>query len=299
MGKIFNIQRFSTSDGEGIRTVVFLKGCPLSCAWCHNPESQRMEPELFFQSKLCIGCGACTEVCRESCHRITAENLHLFDRELCVHCGSCAEVCPTRALQLCGEEKSADEVIAEVLKDKLFYEESGGGVTLSGGEPLLQYDFSKEILQKAKGFGMDTAIETSGYSQRSLDEILDYVDLWLFDIKLTDGELHKKYTGVSNELIMKNLKQLDALGEKIILRCPIMPGINLTDEHFMRLAAVARELHNISGIHIEPYHPLGISKAAQLEKTQAYGNTEFLSGEELAPFVQKLRENTETEVTVM
>lgn len=294
-GSIFNIQRFSTSDGPGIRTVVFLKGCPLNCAWCHNPESKSSLPELFFKESSCIGCGACCQVC--SAHHI-GNNTHHLHRASCTVCGRCAELCPTGALELCGKTQSVDEVITAVLRDIPFYQTSGGGITLSGGEPLMQYDFSMRLLKEAKNYSIHTAIETSGYSAYDLREIGSYIDLWLYDIKLIDEADHICYTGVSNRSILRNLDVLSRSGASIILRCPIIPDVNMNEAHLTALA----ELSHLSGVqqlHIEPYHPLGISKSVQLGKAQPYSNEAFLKKDMLQPFVDRLRQKSRAEILVL
>lgn len=298
MGTIFNIQRFSTSDGPGIRTVVFLKGCPLDCAWCHNPESKTVLPGLFFKKESCIGCRACEAVCKNHLHRLTEED-HLFEREGCARCGVCAQACPTEALTVCGEQKEAEDIIGTVLRDRMFYEESGGGMTLSGGEPLAQFDFSLELLKRAKEKGLHTAVETCGYSTKDLSPLCGVVDLWLFDIKLLNEEKHRTYTGVSNELILKNLRLLDSLGAKTVLRCPVIPDVNFDEEHFALLAELASSLNHVTAIHLEPYHPLGISKAEQLGVTQNYANTDFLSGAELTACAETLRQKTGLPVEIL
>ena len=247
-GTIFNIQRFCVNDGPGIRTTVFLKGCPLSCVWCHNPESQRFEPEILFYKDKCTGCGRC------KC--VTAA-----DRDF---------VCFNGAKEICGKTVSANEVTSEVLKDKPFYENSGGGVTLSGGEPIAQYDFSLELLKKAKENGVHTAVETCGYAEKSkILEIAMYVDLFLFDCKETDPKLHKKYTGVDNKIILDNLKALSDAGSKIILRCPIIPGFNDRAEHFKGISETADKFSGIEHIEIEPFHPLGEGKYSALSRKYA------------------------------
>ena len=247
-GTIFNIQRFCVNDGPGIRTTVFLKGCPLSCVWCHNPESQRFEPEILFYKDKCTGCGRCVG--------ITAA-----DRDF---------VCFNGAKEICGKTVSANEVTAEVLKDKPFYENSGGGVTLSGGEPLAQYDFSLELLKMAQENGIHTAVETCGYAERSkILEIAKYVDLFLFDCKETDPELHKEYTGFDNKIILENLKALSDAGSKIILRCPIIPGFNDRAEHFKGISEIADKFSGIEHIEIEPFHPLGEGKYSALSRKYA------------------------------
>ena len=261
-GKVFNIQRFSTSDGPGIRTVVFFKGCPLNCAWCHNPESKSLATEIFYKKEQCISCGACTSICSTGGHTLR-KGIHQFDREKCVRCEKCAQVCYTNALELCGSEKTAEEVLDIVLQDKPFYDESGGGMTLSGGEPLLQYEFALALFQLAKTHGLHTAIETSGFSSKDLALLNDFVDLWLYDVKIFPEDEHMKYTGVSNKVIFDNLYLLDRLGANIILRCPIIPDINMNFEHIDNLVALASNHKNVTAIHLEPYHPLGISKAQQ------------------------------------
>ena len=285
-GKIFNIQRFSTSDGPGIRTTVFFKGCPLSCVWCHNPESHSAKNEIFYDARKCISCGFCLKACENSCHSF--DNGHVYLRDNCEKCGSCASLCPSKAIEVCGDEKSADEVLDVVLRDLPFYEQSGGGITLSGGEPLMQYDFATEILKKAKEKQLHTAIETSGFCAKPLDEIAKYVDLWLFDIKLFDEDEHKRYTGVSNEKILENLRYLDDIEANIILRCPIIPDVNLKKEHFEKLSVLTKTLENVSAIHLEPYHPLGISKLSLLGKDTTFSNSEFLKKEELSDYADFL-----------
>lgn len=298
IGKIFNIQRFSTSDGPGIRTVVFLKGCPLNCAWCHNPESKRIETEIFYKPDICVGCGSCVNVCANNCHTFT-DAMHYFNREKCDGCGQCINVCCTKALEICGEEKTAEEIMEIVLRDKPFYEESGGGITLSGGEPLVQYGFTLSLLKLAKEQGLHTAIETSGFAGKDIKELNRYIDLWLYDMKLFPEDEHIKYTGVSNEKIFENLYMLDRMGAQIILRCPIIPKVNLTEKHFMALAELVDKLNGIMAIHLEPYHPLGLSKAQQLNKTQAYQNDTFLEPSLIQPFADMLRAKTGTDVIII
>ena len=297
-GKIFNIQRFSTSDGPGIRTVVFLKGCPIDCVWCHNPESKPMETEIVFRQDMCIGCGACSRSCPKGCHSFE-DGLHRFDRDGCTGCGQCVSLCPGNALERCGEERSAREVMDTVLRDRPFYEESGGGMTLSGGEPLMQYDFSLSLLKLAKSHGIHTAVETSGHSGRDLAPMKELVDLWLYDVKLLPEEEHRKHTGASNRIILENLRTLDRMGAKIILRCPVIPGINLTGEHFDGIAALANSLTGVRAIHLEPYHPLGRSKAVRLGRTQVYENDTFLEPSALEPYADSLRAKTDIPVVIL
>lgn len=214
-GKIFDIQRFSIYDGGGIRTNVFFKGCNLRCLWCHNPESQNMKNELLFRKDKCIGCGKCGEICSNTF------------TEKCTACGKCVSVCPRNAREISGRTVSADEVVRTVMRDKEFYLTSGGGVTLSGGEPLLQPEFAAEILEKCKAEGIGTAIETAGNVPWSVFErVLPYLDIILFDIKCLDEEKHKKYTGVSNSLILENAEKLKKTGKRLIFRTPVIPGVN-------------------------------------------------------------------------
>ncbi|MBQ6899145.1 MAG: glycyl-radical enzyme activating protein [Clostridia bacterium] len=262
-GQIFNIQRFSINDGQGIRTAVFFKGCPLRCLWCHNPESQKFSPELLFSGDKCIYCKKCGAVCENGVHSFG--DTHSLSREKCIACGKCIEVCPVKCLSIAGNTVSADEVIKEVLRDKIFFDESGGGITLTGGEPFLQYDFMLEILKKAKESALNTAVETCGFTDtEKILSAAEYIDVFLFDYKLTSSALHKKYTGVGNEKILENLKALNDNGSKIVLRCPVIPSVNDTEEHFKGIGETAEALENITGIEVAPYHELGLSKLTRL-----------------------------------
>jgi len=253
-GRIFDIQRFSVHDGPGIRTTVFLKGCPLHCPWCHNPESHISQSQIIFQENRCVSCGMCVAECLNGCHQL-CEGKHIFNSQNCITCGKCIKSCPFKCLELIGKSMTVNEVLNEIKEDIAFYSNSGG-VTLSGGEPLMQYDFSCEILKEAKKLGIRTAVETSGYCDESIEEISRYVDLWLYDIKLFSEDDHIEYTGVSNKKILENLHYLDKAGANIILRCPIIPGVNFTEEHFTEIARLENKLKNVSAIHIELYNPI-------------------------------------------
>ncbi|MBQ4145758.1 MAG: glycyl-radical enzyme activating protein [Clostridia bacterium] len=297
-GNIFNIQRFSTNDGPGIRTVVFLKGCPLSCIWCHNPESKSVHSEVFYYPDKCIGCRKCENICDLNQHIFDADK-HIFLHSNCEGCMKCIDECSVNALEICGKEVTVEDVMNEILRDKEFYDQSCGGVTLSGGEPLMQYDFSFEILKKSKEAGIHTAVETSGYCHKDLSEISQYVDLWLYDIKFFSESDHIKYTGVSNKKILENIFYLDSIGATIILRCPIIPDINFKGKHFNEITNLANELKNVESIHLEPYHPLGIDKSTKLGKKQEYQNREFLSADNLATFVEFMRNKTNKSIEIL
>lgn len=295
-GTIFNIQKFSVNDGPGIRTTVFMKGCPLRCLWCHNPESNSVKQELFYDPRKCISCRACMAVCDNGCH-IFDEAEHTFIREGCTTCGKCASVCMAGALEAVGDEKTVEEVIAEVMKDEVFYENSGGGMTLSGGEPMMQFDFTYELLKAAKEKGLHTCIETCGYAkEEQYRKIADLVDIFLFDYKETDPVKHKEYTGADNRLIINNLKMLDDMGCNIILRCPIIPTLNDRDDHLSGIADMANILKNVLEINIEPYHPLGSGKSDMLGKEYALKELTFPEEATVQEWIDKIAEKTKVTV---
>ena len=266
---IFDIEKFAVHDGPGIRTVVFMKGCPLHCLWCHNPESQSFEKEMLFYSGKCTNCGNCAAVCPKSCHAVS-EAGHVFERSKCIGCGRCAEKCPEDALKLCGREMSVSEVMAEVMKDQVFYRNSGGGLTLSGGEPLAHFAFTAALLKAAKEAGIHTAVETCGFAPwERIRELLPLVDLWLWDVKAAP-EKHEKLTGVPWESIHDNLQKLAGSGAAVMLRCPLVPGINDEDAQLIRIAELAEQLGCVQRIDLEPYHPLGEGKNLALGRNDAF-----------------------------
>lgn len=281
-------------DGPGIRTTVFFKGCPLKCKWCHNPESQTVITELGYDATACISCLRCASVCQQGCHT-AKDGEHSFDRTSCTACGKCASI-GCLALNVYGKEVTVDEVLTEVLKDVDYYQESGGGLTLSGGEPFYQAEFCLELLQKAKQNGLHTAVETCGFvSQKVLEKSLDLVDLYLFDFKETNSSLHEEFTGKTNSLIIENLKYLDANGKKIVLRCPIIPNFNAREEHFKGIGELANSLKNATEIVVEPYHDFGVSKYARLGREYLVKSS-IPSSEDIDEYLQKIQKHTNKKV---
>ena len=260
-GNIFDIQHFSVHDGPGIRCSVFFKGCNLRCLWCHNPESFLTRPmELSFVPDRCIGCGYCFSTCENGCHRMEAGR-HVLEWQKCTRCGACAQKCHAKALTTVGSNVTAGEVMDEVMRDKMFYETSGGGITLSGGEPMLQREFARAIMFMAKGQGIHTALQTCAvYDPAWLDGLKEYVDLFLVDYKATDPMQHKELTGADNGLVLENLVKLHREGRNVLLRCPIVPGCNDTEGHFAKIAELTREYPGIIGAELLFYHKLGVSK---------------------------------------
>jgi len=279
-GLVFNIQRYSIHDGPGIRTLVFMKGCPLSCLWCCNPESQSPSQEIMFTPIKCIGCGRCVEVCPTS----AAEKKNPLDAHtLCVVCGRCVEVCPSTARQMVGRYMMIDEVIEEIEKDTLFYQRSGGGVTVTGGEPLIQADFVRMLLKICKKKGIHTAIETCGYARwEDFKKVLEYVDLVLYDIKHMDTQRHKELTGVGNELILQNAKKVAELGKNMIIRVPVVPNCNDSLKNMQAISEFARTLQGVEEIHLLPYHRLGESKYDRLGKNYKLKGVRPLDKESLS-----------------
>ena len=260
-GLTFDIHRFSLNDGPGIRTTIFLKGCYLKCEWCHNPESQSFKPQLSFNPEKCLHCFECVKVCPNSAHKIK-DNKHFVEWALCDFAGKCVEVCPSGALKIIGANTDVDFIISEVMKDKKYYDKTGGGITISGGEPMAQFEFTKELLVEAKKQQIHTVLDTCGYGEKShYKEILPYVDLFLFDYKLNDDDLHKKYTGTSNKQIMSNLEFLYKSGASIILRCPLIPGINDGADHLKGIKEIISKYSLLKSVEIMPYHTMGKDKA--------------------------------------
>lgn len=259
---VFNIQRFSLHDGPGIRTTVFMKGCPLECKWCCNPESIKITKDIMVHDVKCIHCGKCEEICPEHAI-ISSDGNKRIDLHKCTHCMECIKVCPTRTLECVGSYMSVSEVLEEVKRDVLFYQNSGGGVTISGGEPLLQWEFTRDLLRSCKENGLHTALDTSGYAPwEVLVEVLKYVDLALYDIKHMGNEMHIKGTGVSNNLILGNLERAASI-VRTWLRFPILPGYNDSSENVGKVASLASRL-GVEKVSLLVYHEWGRSKYEKL-----------------------------------
>jgi pyruvate formate lyase activating enzyme len=261
---IFDIQRYSVHDGPGIRTVVFFKGCPLRCQWCQNPESLQRLPEIGFLLERCIGCRNCEEACPEGA---ILSGTKRIDRARCNVCGECVDTCYAEALRAVGEEWGRDELIGEVSKDRPFYEDSGGGVTLSGGEPLLQIDFVEEFCSGCREEGLSVAVESCGAVPfDSFGRVLLFVDLILYDVKAIDPSLHKAWTGSGNELILSNLERLRRSGTPVIPRVPIVPGHTALPSNLNQIAAHLEG--SFEEVHLLPYHRWGESKRDLIDSPQ-------------------------------
>jgi pyruvate formate lyase activating enzyme len=258
-GTIFDIKKYAIHDGPGIRTTVFFQGCPLSCWWCHNPEGQSRLPVLLYRANRCVLCGICAEICPQN--GISINEVATTDQTQCDVCGECAEVCFYGAREISGREMSVAEVLAKIERDVPFYDQSGGGVTFSGGEPLMQSEFLAALLQECKAREIHTVVDTSGYAAwEALDSIRRDVDLFLYDLKLMDQVRHKQYTGVSNELILNNLERLAESGKQIFVRIPLIPGINDDAENLQESAAFIAGLPSIIGVELMGYHDIAAAK---------------------------------------
>lgn len=262
-GRVFNIQKFSIHDGPGLRTTVFLKGCPLRCLWCHNPEGMRPAPELMVATSRCIHCGQCVETCPSG--RLAALDRGDADVPRCRLCGTCVDVCPVEARQWVGRPMTVDDVVAEVLKDRLFYDDSGGGVTFSGGEPLMQPRFLNAALEACRREGVRTAVDTCGFCRR--DDLLaaaHWTDLFLFDLKVMDDDRHRRLTGASNRPILDNLEALVRVHDDVRIRIPVIPGLNDDRENIVATACFVASLPGVRRVSLLPYHPYGRHKRERL-----------------------------------
>lgn len=261
--EVTDIQRGCTHDGPGLRTTVFLKGCPLHCRWCHNPETQRREKELYYRPEKCIGCFSCAKACPVHAHT-EQDGLHLYDPENCLHCMACAAACPGSALEAVSQTMELEDVVQQVLADKVFYRRRGG-LTVSGGEPTTQREGLIALLDAAKSEGIHTCLETCGFFPESLVPVLaERVDLFLFDVKDTNDTRHLENTGADLSRILYNLLLLDRSGAQTVLRCILIPEVNLEEAHATALAELYHTLSHCQYIELLPYHPYGLSKSQQL-----------------------------------
>lgn len=292
-----NIQRFCLHDGPGVRTVVFLQGCPLRCRWCANPETMAKTASLLYTRALCIGCRACVSACRRGCAAWDGNRITI-DREGCALCGTCAAACPAGALRVQGTPADTDALLELLLRDRRYYEQSGGGVTLSGGEPCLQPEACTELLRQLRARQIHTAVETGGYcEEKAFDEIAKACDLLLFDIKHMDAQKHRAGCGVDNERILRNLETGAGVCE-VCVRVPLIPGFNDGRENLRETARLAQRLH-VKRIDVLPFHRLGAAKYDALEQPYEYAGTPAMDARHAQACADELREYTDAEVHVM
>jgi pyruvate formate lyase activating enzyme len=287
-GIVFDIKRFAIHDGPGIRSSVFLKGCPLNCVWCQNPEGIPLKPVLWYFNNKCIKCGECVSSCPEKALSSGVDDSHFIsiDHDKCTLCGICTDVCPTAALSITGKERSTEWVVDELLKDRVFYEKSDGGITLTGGDPLFQHEFSLSILRAVKEYGIHTALETSMYSNENiLLSFIPFTDLFLVDIKILDTDLHNSYTGVENKVIRNNFESLAGKAEKILVRVPLIPGHTATEKNIVEIRDYVHSVRSDIKIELLNFNPLARDKYRILgQEYPAFQENSSFSTEEMNSF---------------
>lgn len=288
-GLVFDIKKFAVDDGPGIRTTIFLKGCPMRCLWCHNPEGQTSALELMYRYKKCIKCGECVGVCPNNA--LVSRKKLSINRKICSLCGDCAKKCPSEALAIIGKKTSVEGVMREIGKDSAFYEESEGGITISGGEPLLQIDFTDAILSECKKRDIHTAVDTCGYaSRKAIEKIKDKTDLFLYDLKVMNDAKHRKYTGKSNRQILRNFKILAENGNNLLVRFPLIPGINDDKENVNKTVDFILS-YGIKRVCLLPYHRAGIEKYRSLGRRYYLGFIKTPSEQRLNSIKEQLEDS--------
>jgi len=288
-GYVFDVKKYAIHDGPGIRTTVFFKGCPLQCRWCHNPEGWGKYPEIGFRRTRCLNCGRCVEACKEQAITLT-EDEPITSADKCKVCGECVSACPSGAREIIGQQMTVDQVMHEIEKDVIFYDESGGGVTFSGGEPLMQPEFLLALLNQCQKQGIHTAVDTSCYAEpQIIDQVADKTDLFLCDLKHMDSDIHKRFTGVGNNLILDNIKRLSQAGKEIIIRIPVIPGFNDDQPNIEATGKFAASLPCLSGIDILPYNRGGMEKSARLSAETKLMQTETPDEDTMNSIAQTLK----------
>jgi pyruvate formate lyase activating enzyme len=291
-GLVFDIKRYAIHDGPGIRIVIFLKGCNLNCAWCHNPEGIALAQERMYTPARCIACGTCVEACPNHALTLTSDGI-VTDTELCRMCGKCAEVCPTKAIEMSGNPMTVEEIMTEIEKERVFFEQSGGGVTFSGGEPLLHHEFLIQLLDESRARGIHTAVDTAGFVNTTiLLEVAKRTDLFLYDLKMMDSDRHRKWTGVPNEKILENIRVLAETGAQLIVRIPLVGGVNDDEEN---ITATARFVASLAGqrptVNLLPYHKIAMTKYAKLGRDEEFQLLEEPGQEAIKRAIEIFAEN--------